>query len=689
MRTYGLDIETHDPCLKDHGKEKARGASWVFGLGEVLVTGLYNHKSGAKKALPGNGGETIRMILTDPNAEVVGARIVYDLGWLCSTLGIDAHDVKCQLVDVALVESVIDEYQPFALDDLAWKYLHERKGSEKLVGIAAKHNLRGDFRGHLKVLWYGDKEKGIPSYRDEIKEYVLSDADQPVRIWQEQKKILSELDLWEPANRKNKLIPVTLAMKQRGVRIDTKKKLENFKIADAAREKLATAFREKYGEVNLNSTKQVAALLDREKVPYRHKLTIKGPIGGRPYVGPEVWQARKQLKLVIPGVRVKKGKVVVYVAKQYAGRTAADLEDMGYAVTNNPNIDKYAIESLRGKYPVVAEMAELKLVNSIITKFLGPEFDRFIAPDGRIHADFNISGARQTGRFSSSAPNLQQVPSKIILFRKTDHEVPLAKMCREIIVPDEGMMLGKMDYSGQENVLMAHFAVGRGAEEVRRQYRENAEFDFHAYMGELTGLYVKYGPEVGRKYAKNCSFGLGYGMQIATMMEQFGWDQETAQMIMDSYNDAAPFVKDTMDMASQLIVERGYIRTLGKKKLHLQKYNGKPDVRSAYKGFNKLIQGSGVDLMEEALVTIYYSGLDLIFPLQLTVHDEVIFGVPLKASALKLIPDMQKAMEQGILEPDGSRRLSVPIHADPELGRDWGHMQDFKKIAPKLKRRAA
>ena len=689
MRTYGLDIETHDPCLKAHGKEKARGTSWVFGEGEILVTGLYDDRTKAKKALLADGGETVRKLLTNPEAEVVGTRINYDLGWLCSALKLDAHDVKCRLVDVSIMESIIDEYQPFALDDLAWKYLRERKGSEALVGIAAKHGLKGDFRGHLKVLWYGDKERGIPSYKDEIKAYVLSDADQPVRIWQEQKKVIEERGLQEVAERKNKLILVTLSMKQHGIRIDTKKKLENFKVADAAREKLAAAFRASHGEVNLNSAKQLADLFDRENVPYRHKIRIKGYRGCRPFEGPQVWEERKKLKLTLPGVRVKKGQLVLYVASQYAGRTAYDLTDMGYDVTNNPNIDKYALESLRKKYQVAADVAELKQVNNIITKFLGPEFDRFIAPDGRIHADFNISGARQTSRFSSSAPNLQQVPSKTILFRKTDHEVPLAKMCRELLVADEGMYLCKMDYSGQENVLMAHFAVGPGSKEIREQYRSNPKFDFHAYIGEISGLYAEYGPEVGRKYSKNCSFGLGYGMQIATMMENFGWDKDTAQKIMDAYNDAAPFVRATMDAVAEVIVRRGYITTIGKKQLHLQKYNGKPDVRSSYKGFNKLIQGSGVDLMEEALVRIFYSGLDRTFPLYLTVHDEIVFGLPLKKSAIEKVAEVKEIMESAILEPDGSRRLSVPIRVDPEVGRNWGYMTELDKIKGKLKARAA
>lgn len=676
---YGLDIETDDPLLKAKGKRKACGTSWVFGEGEILVTGIYNHQTGEKVALDGNGGAKVKKLLKDPKAVVVGARIQYDIGWLCWSHKMDVKEVKCQLVDVSIVESVIDEYAKFSLDALSAKYLRERKGSSVLSAIAREHKLAGDFRGHLKVLWYGYKAKNIPAYKDEIRDYVMSDADQPVRIWLEQRKEVGAMKLWSPVVRKQKLIKVVCRMKQTGVRIDTAKKKENYELLLPHRERLQAEFNEKYGETNINSPKQLAEAFDRQGVPYRNKIRIKSYKGRRPFEGDEIWEQRKKLKNVFAGLRVIKGELVLFVAKQYAARTAASLENMGYSVSNNPSLGAKAIEPFKKDYQIARDVVDLKQVTSIITKFLGPAFDRFIAPDGRIHCDFNISGARKTGRMSSSAPNMQQVPSKTVLFRKTENEINLAKLCREIIIPDEGMLIGKMDYSGQENVLMAHFAVGRGAEEIRQKYRENPDFDFHAYMGGISGLYAEYGEESGRKFAKNCSFGLGYGMQIPTMMETFGWSEEQATSIMDAYNDAAPFVRATMDMASEQIVKRGYVRTLGGKKLHLPRYRGKVALRNAYTGFNKLIQGSAADMMEEALVRIYDEDLDLIYPLYLTVHDELDFGVPYTKEAINGLSMLKEIMENALLRRDGTPLLSVPIRVEPELGKNWGRMIDRSK----------
>jgi len=705
-KLYGIDIETYDPHLTD------KGTSWVYGEGEIIVTGLYNAQTGTKRALVGNGGKTVKDLLLDANVTLVGTNIIYDLGWLCYEHKLKAKDVKCALVDVAMAEASIDEYQVYSLDALTWKYLNEKKGSEPLKAIAEGLGLKGDFRKHIKKLWDA-------GYEEEIKEYVISDADQPVRIWEKQREIihdtmfnercelikslekklikkiitsgkaseaLTNFDFYnlETALETNfKLIKVILGMKQRGVRIDMKKRKKNYELLKGIQDKLQSDFEDKYGKVNFNSTKQLAALFDSERIPYRCKVRVKGwQVRERKFKksdcfsGPELWEQKKQLKEVFNSIRVQKGQLVLFVPKQYSGRTNDDLASMGYETTCNPSIDKKALDTLKKKHEVAKAIVDLKQVTSIIDKFLGPKFDRFIVKHGennyRIHADFNIVGARQTGRFSSANPNLQQVPSKTVLFAKTPDEIKLYTLCREIIIPDEDCLWGKADYSGQENRLMAHFAVGEGADEIRRKYNENPDLDFHEYMGIVSGLYEEYGIEVGRKYSKNCVFGLGYGMMILTMMETFGWTKEEAERITGLFHEGAPFVKATMDKVSEVIVGRGYIKTLAGRHCHLKKYNGVPNKRDAYKGFNKLIQGSASDMIKKAMVMLDEKGLLDIFPLYLTVHDELDFGIPKKANVIQRLPEIQEVMEHTF-------PLSVPIRVDPETGDDWGHVKGRRK----------
>jgi DNA polymerase I-like protein with 3'-5' exonuclease and polymerase domains len=662
VKYYSIDCETDDPHLT------TKGASWVYGDGGIIVTGLYNVRTKTKKAFNGGGGEADTTLLLDKDVTLIGANIVYDLGWLCYEHGLAAEAVQCSLIDVSMAEQTIDEYQRYGLDDLAWKYLKERKGSGELAGIALGYKYKGDFRKHLKKLWDA-------GYKKEITEYVLSDAEQPAKIWDKQKVILLETACTDAAMTNMALIKIVLGMKQRGVRIDMKKRERNRERLTAIQTELRRDFEKKYGAVNFNSSKQLADLFDKQGVPYRHRIRIKGLKGTPPFPGGELWEQKTRLKETFRGIRVEKGNLVLYVQKQYAGRTDFNVRAMGYDTTCNPNIDKKALSALKKKYPVAEAIVNLKQVTSILDKFLGPKFDRFIVKHGdhdyRIHADFNIVGARQTGRFSSANPNLQQIPSKTVLFAKTENELSLAKLCRELFIPEDGEILVKLDMSGEENRLMAHFAVGRGAEEIRKKYTENPMLDYHAYVGEISGLYEEYGKEIGRKYAKNTGFGLAYGMQLTTMMETFDWTKEEAERITTLYHDGAPFVKATMDKVSDVIVGRGFIKSLAGRRMRLRSYNGKVDTRSAYKGFNKLIQGSAADWLKKAMVSIGNPQGLTSCALLLTVHDELVLSMPVSTLGLDDIHTTVAALE-------GAFMLRVPMICEPEFGHDYGHCKEIE-----------
>jgi DNA polymerase I-like protein with 3'-5' exonuclease and polymerase domains len=690
MKLYGLDIETHDPNLME------RGEGWIFSDGEILVTGVYDHSTGKKYAYDGNGKAKVKSLLLDPNATIVGLRISYDLGWLCYEHGLRAKDIKANIVDVNIAEQTIDEYQMADLDTLAWKYLRERKAAEPLKAWALSNGLKGDFRKHLKVAMYGQKAEGklpyIKAVPDLVRAYVISDADQPVKIWLKQIDEINKLGTMRGTNMNMRLIKITLGMKQRGIRIDMPKRKENYETLSVVQKELRDAFVSQYGDVNFNSPKQLAELFDREGIPYRCKIRVKGVVGRQPFVGEEIGDARNKLNKIINGFRVQKGQLVLYVPKQYAYRTNSQLMGYNLVTTCNPSIDKKALEKLRATYPVVKDIMELKQVTSIIDKFLGHGFDRFIVKHGennyRVHATPNIVGARQTGRLSYTMPNLQQIPSKTVLFKKTDKEIKLYKMCRELIIPDEGYALGKADYSGQENRVMAHFAFGRGADEIRRRYREDPDLDFHMYIAQVSNLLVTYGADVGRKYAKNCSFGLGYGMGIETMMETFGWSREEAERITELYHEGAPFVRDTMDKVAEVILERGYIRTIAGRHCHLRKFPRKcadgvtryvVNKNLSYTAFNKLIQGSAADMTKLAMIKLDDLGLTDQYPLLLQVHDELLFQIPIEKGAFADVAKIQHAMETPFVDENGVDEFSVPIRADPEVGIDWAHVKGRKK----------
>lgn len=656
MYYMGLDIETDDPCLKDRGKQKAKGPSWIFGEGRVICTGLYNGRE--TKAFEGDGGDFVRSLLLRDDVTIVGANIQYDVGWLLSSFGMDSYEVRCSFIDVAIVESLIDEYQDFSLDALALKYLKEHKKKSELEDICLALNLKGDFRQHLGKLW----DEG---YSREIMDYVASDADQPLRIWNLQKEIVDKENLWEGFQMNMDMIPVVISMQQKGVRIDVPKWEENCRKAQEAYERLKGDFEAKYGKVNINSPKQLSELLDKFDVPYKKRITVKGyqPADRKftkadCFKGDELSEQKKKLKEIYSGMTIEKGKLVLYLPKIYADRACAEILDRGYCAICNPVVGKPMFAECAASYDIVRDLVQYKQVKNIVDKFLGPVFGRFLAPDGRLHGNYNIVGARHTGRLSCKLPNLQQLPSKTKLFEKTDHEVDLAHMCRECFIPDEGQAFVKLDYSGQENRVVAHFASGKNGDFVQGEYAKNPYFDEHDYVAKVSGLEEAHGKKVGRKYAKNLRFGVSYGMQKPTMMKNFGWSKEFCDDLYEKVAGAAPWLFEVMEQVQEVVLHRRYIRTLAGRHIHLRKGRDK----DAYKYMNYLIQGSAADMTKKATVAINRSRKDE--TMILTVHDEDCFSVPMTEEGVDRIVELQYCMEH-------SSDLRVPAVCNPEIGPNW------------------
>lgn len=684
----GLDLETHDPFLKDRGKVKARGTSVVFGEGRIIVTGLYS--KGKKRCLDGNGGEAVASLYKNPDVVIVGANICYDAIWDLFELGLKPEDIQCHFIDISIVESIIDEYQSYALEDLALKYLNEHKGKDKLEGIAVANRMSGDFRQHLQKLW----DLG---YEKEVRDYVMSDADQPVRIWEEQKKIIfskdaAGRDFVDACQMNLDMIPVVLSMKYYGANFDFFTWQKNCEIAGKAYKSLEADYFGKYGEVNINSPKQLAVQFDRFNVNYRNKITVKGwKVEGRKFknatdafTGDALYKNKKSLKNVFPGIAIEKGKIVLYVAKRYGERTAKQISDMGYEVTCNPCINKTLFTELKNTVPIVADLAQYKQAKNLVDKFLGPAFGRFIVchtKDGRrspvcdeqynilpvvyekgvtfvIHGSFNICGARQTGRLSGSSPNLQQVASKTILFAGTDKEIDLARMCRECFIAGKGFFFLKQDYAAQENRLAAHFAPGKNGEHIRKMYRENPYLDEHEYAARVSGLKEEHGEKVGRKLAKNLRFGLSYGMGIPRMMSNFGWEKSFAEDLYKRISDAAPWLFDLMEKIQDTVLKRRFIRTLIGRHIHLRKGHD----NEAYAYMNYLIQGSASDMTKLSTVEVYQS--QSVERMLLTVHDEDDFAIPCTKAGIDRALKIADLMEN-------TAKVDVPMLSEPEVGTSW------------------
>jgi len=297
--------------------------------------------------------------------------------------------------------------------------------------------------------------------------------------------------------------------------------------------------------------------------------------------------------------------------------------------------------------------------------------------NGRIHTELHSTrrdeGGTVTGRFSSSNPNLQQIPAR---------DKDIKKLIRGLFIPEDGYKWGSFDYSSQEPRLLVHFAASVGSmprkdllDDIVHEYN-TSDVDLHQMVADLAGI--------SRKEAKAVNLGIMYGMGVGKLANQIDVEPEDAKILMTQHRNKVPFVKALAEMASQRAASTGQIRTLlGRKcRFHLwepAKFGaGKPlpyeealkeyggvngtGIRRAftYKALNRLIQGSAADQTKKAMLDCYQAG----HTPMLTVHDELCFNIDSTEQA----DHIKELMETGV-------ELKVPSKIDVDIQKDWGDIE--------------
>ena len=662
----GLDIECYDPLLK------TAGYSWKYGQGYILNTALYYEDTDEVKVIAGLNNENcpfdlidrqcdnkeIIDLLTDPNVCIVGANLQYDIGWLLYEYKMSTYDVKCSFVDVLQAEAILDEYGMHSLESVSQKYLKYGKTKDRIEDWVRENVAKkGDFREHLK---------GAPW--DMLVEYVSGDAKNPVKVWRKQLTLLKEQDLCKRAKLEFDCILPSLEMTRTGLPIDLEQKKKNLEFLNWAIETLHKEFMTRYNlpKFRITAPKDIASFLDMRNVPYRYKITLKGYNGEKFKNGDETDRAYNKAKKVVSQFRLKKGEPVAYVPKEMTDRTCELLTEEGFIFNCSPNVDKDYFASYREAYPEVALIADWRLATGIKSKILGDKYNRFFSTNERgetvVKPQFKITDT-VSFRYSSVMPNGQQVPSKggfILHVDGKEIEISFPKITRALFKASKGCVFGKIDYGQIEYRLICNIACGKSGEEVREQYRKNPHLDFHQYVVDLTGF--------SRKYAKNMSFGVSFGMGLPSMAESFGWTMEHAEEIAEAYHSKMPFVAPTLALVGDVAKERGYIKTVYGSHARLL------DPKKSYTMLNRYTQGSGAECLKASIVQAYKEGIWKELKVANTVHDEL--NMPyLEPTEEKMIALYRMAEIMRTSVPN----LRVPLEASPELGDNWASTKEVSE----------
>ena len=574
-----FDLETYDPLLKERGPGVFRRDGNILGVAIATSDGYSEYYNIAHKGSDQNikfNKQYIKDLLGN-GVDKVAANILYDLDWLENWWNIKVHG---KLHDVQVAEPLLDEYaHSYSLDALAVKYLNQHKNEAGLTQFCTDNDLKLTKSITIKDWLY------MMPY-DVVAPYAKTDALLPIKILQQQLKLLEAEDLIGVYELEIGLLPMLLRMRKIGVRVDgtaLENNIDEINNEIKTKEKLLWKL---HGPFNYNSSPQVAKIFDILSIPYQR--TAKG----------------------------------------------------------NPSITADYLETL--DHPIAQQITEVKKAKKIRDTFLLGAFTTYNV-NGRIHCQFfplrTDANGTISGRYSSAKPNLQQIPSRY----------PLGyRLCRSIFIPEVDHDWAKIDFSQVEYRFIAHYAVGRGAQDIRNKYNDAPDTDYHEFIMALTGL--------DRKPAKSLNFGAAYFMGPATCAKQFHWSLEEATELLEVYHREVPFVITTRDKVVQVAKGRGYIKTVLNRRSRvseLMRENGKE-----YSMFNRLVQGSAADLMKSAMKNSWDAGLyDVLVP-HLTVHDELDVSVPRTSTGTEAVQELKHIMETSI-------KIKVPIKADLDIGTNW------------------
>lgn len=355
----------------------------------------------------------------------------------------------------------------------------------------------------------------------------------------------------------------------------------------------------------------------------------------------------------------------------------------GRTAAGNPSFTATVLEGI--DHPLTERILEMKRKEKIRGTFI----ESYILSNqvnGRIHCQFHQlkgdeNGAR-SGRFASSTPNLQNIP-----IRSAE-----GKLIRKMFADAYGRPWRKYDYSQIEYRMLAHHAVGPGAEDIRQRYINNPDIDYHDTTIELIKMLTAI--ELDRRPAKTINFGLIYGMSKRELIKRLKLSTKQGNELFNAYHKAVPFAKATAEACSDDAQRDGYVQTILGRRSDFPLWgpaNWNPDSPAlpfdqalmtygrvarafTHKALNRKLQGGAADVMKAAMVYAYEAGVfDATGIPLLTVHDELDFvdeGAPPDAWD-ELVHIMETCVPQ----------LSVPIRADVEVGPNWGDVKELEKLA--------
>lgn len=303
-------------------------------------------------------------------------------------------------------------------------------------------------------------------------------------------------------------------------------------------------------------------------------------------------------------------------------------------------------------YPILGKLLEYKKATKKASSF-GEPWREFVNPvTGRVHANFNQLGAEDTGRFSCSDPNLQQIPKE--------------NLYRNCFKAAEGNTLISGDYSQIELRILADLS---NDEYAIQAFADG--LDFHTAMAaKISKKAIEDVVKSDRDKAKNVNFAIPYGAGVSRVAATAKIDMFEAEQLVRTYFNAVPNFEKWINKQKRSVLRTHSARTVAGRlgRFLFDNNDGMQRSQAQRNAVNMPIQGSSADILKRALRIFYDNTKDIQDKIKLVniVHDEINVESP------KDIQDEVAKILKDSMEEAGREFVNrVDIKVDIKISEIW------------------
>ena len=314
--------------------------------------------------------------------------------------------------------------------------------------------------------------------------------------------------------------------------------------------------------------------------------------------------------------------------------------------------DARVLQAIRAEHEIVPKIERWRELSTLAKTYLDllPEV---VDARSRIHTTF-LQAVAQTGRLSSTNPNMQNVPIR----------TPLGREIRGCFEAEEGSVLISADYSQIELRVLAHVAD----EPALKEIFERGE-DVHTATASQVFQVAPEQIDPGmRSKSKMINYGIVYGLSDFGLADRLNIPREEAKEFIDTYLDRFPRVAEFIAETIERAKEQSYVTTLwGRRRQipELKARNYQVRTQGERLAVNTVIQGTAADIIKLAMVRCHsaLAGSELVTRLLLTIHDELLFEAPpAEVDAARALIEREMC---GVWDRE------PPLAVDVGVGRTW------------------